>query len=855
MNFYSFDDIKNANCCLRYAQEILPSLGYDIKNDRIQAKWRGGDGYNVALSANGWFDHKEKDGGSVISLCAMTMFGNDNQENIQKAQDYLGSWLGLTPHLVPVKREFDHRESARYKELVANGYVETKHYDYTDEDGRVCFTVYRLEHSNPAAGQKRKEFVQCSPYAPSIANAEKHLYNLPTISQSSWAVLTEGEKDADLLISWGIPATTCNNGAANWRDEYTEELRGKDVVICRDNDDAGLNHAKIVAGKIKDAAKTVRVVCPYPDYSSKHGGDVTDWAEFKGGTSAKFMAMISASKPIAEDDPLFSNEEYSVAQAKKANEKPFTNFKWEEATKQGKRTMERVAIPMSEMLSDLSVRFLGFPRRLGEASLFDFDRETDEINILKTTPDLLAWISDKSKHNYEWTAGTGFVTKDELYSAVVRRARRYEKVSSVPTYPEREDTFSTFREKLTPTPNHRAFNEFVNFFAPADDANALLLKCFIASPLFFRHGIPRPCWIIDSEDAWAVGKTTLVQMVARLYKDIPVCIDLSKRNFDEEKIMQRLLSATGRNARIFLMDNLRGVFDNPFFASLVTLADLSGRPPYGKGEETRPNDLTYVITANSARIGTDISSRSFFVFLKAHEQRQHWESDLMEFIERERFNIFADMIDMMETIRPSANFKTTTRFPVFEREVLYPICGGGDGYEKAMKKILTIRDEANVDNERVVQIGEIVRENIAKAIEPSVDPDELCVFLRNEVVDLWLSSFKMNTQDVRNLIKTKQIKDFSRVVRRYPRSNKNSPLSGILFIGSSVKPAATHSVYRLRLDAERKNAITYGGSPVLDRDLGSEIAELRAENDFAGATNAPCLTDPNTIDVETEEIF
>ena len=62
-------------------------------------------------------------------------------------------------------------------------------------------------------------------------------------------------------------------------------------------------------------------------------------------------------------------------------------------------------------------------------------------------------------------------------------------------------------------------------------------------------------------------------------------------------------------------------------------------------------------------------------------------------------------------------------------------------------------------------------------------------------------------------------------------------------------------MYRLRLDAERKNAITYGGSPVLDRDLGSEIAEMRAESDFAGATNAPRLTDPNTIDVEAEEIF
>jgi hypothetical protein len=310
--------------------------------------------------------------------------------------------------------------------------------------------------------------------------------------------------------------------------------------------------------------------------------------------------------------------------------------------------------------------------------------------------------------------------------------------------------------------------------------------------------------------------------------------------------MQRLLSSTGRNSRIFLMDNLRGVFDNPFFASLVTLADLSGRPPYGKGEETRPNDLTYVITANSARIGTDISSRSFFVFLRAHEQRQRWEADLMDFIKRERFNIFADMIDMIETIRPPANFKTATRFPVFEREVLYPISGGGEGYDKAMQKILAIRDEANVDNERIVQIGEIVRENIQKAIEPTVDPDYLCVFLRNEVVDLWLQSFKMNTQDVRNLIKTKQTKDFSRSVRRYPRSCKHSPLSGILFIGANVKPSNCHSVYRLRLDAERKKAITYGGAPIEDTFLGAEIAEMRAETDF----NAPQLNDPKTVDVE-----
>ena len=850
MNFYSFDDIKAANCCLRFAKEFLPGLGYEIRGDRIQAKWRGGDGFNVALAPEGWYDHKAKDGGSVISLCALTKFGSDTPENVQLAQDFLGQWLGLAPHIVPARPAFDHRESPRYKELVANGYAETAHYDYKDADGNTCFTVYRLEHPHPAPSQKRKDFVQCSPFAPSIKDAPKHLYNLPVIAKSEWAVVVEGEKDAETLIRWGVPATTCNNGSANWRDEYTEELRGKDVVICRDNDDAGLAHARTVARALKDVARTMKVVCP----SALPKGDVTDWAKRENGTSQKFSAIVKAAPSIDADDPIFSDDDYAIAAAKKANEHAFANFRWEEVIKKGKPETLRVPIPIGELVDDLNTRFLGFPHRLGDRELFDHDRDTDKVNMLESRHDLFAWISDKSRHNYEWNSGSGFVSREELFAAVLRRSRRYEKIASVPTWPPRDDTFTTFREKLVHTPGHRAFNDFVSFFAPADDASALLLRCFAAAPLYFRHGISRPCWIIDSEDAWAVGKTTLVQMVARLYKDAPICVDLSKKSFDEEKIMQRLLSATGRNSRIFLLDNLRGVFDNPFFASLVTMSGLSGRPPYGKGEETRPNDLTYVITANSARVGTDISSRAFFVFLRSHPQRENWETDLMDFIDKERFNVFADMIDLFETVCPPPGFKTSTRFPVFERDVLYPMCGGDEGFRSAMSKIFTIRDEANVDNERVVQIGEIVRENIGKTLDPPADPDEVCVFLRNEVVDLWLASIRMNTQDVRNLIKTKQLRDFSRSVKRYPRSNKFAPLSGVLFIGSKVRPTPVVPVYRLRLDAERKKAVTYGDRPVDDTLLGAEIAELRAEQSGEPAVAAPALNPPDVIDVETDQL-
>ena len=824
MKFYSFEQIKAANCCLRYAKEILPGLGYEVRGDRIQAKWRGGDGFNVAIAPEGWYDHKEKEGGSVISLCALTKFGGDTPENIQLAQDFLGSWLGIAPAIVPTRPAFDHRESPRYKELVANGYAETAHYDYTNQEGAVCFTVYRLEHPHPAPSQKRKDFVQCSPFAPSIKDAEKHLYNLPAIAESPWAIVVEGEKDADTLKGFGLPATTCNNGSANWRDEYTEELRGKDVVVCRDNDEAGVVHARTVALALRGVAKSLKVVCP----SAFPKGDVTDWVEREKGSADKFIALVTATPSLADDDPIFSGEGYAIAAAKKANETAFANFTWGETIKNGRPVTEKLPRSLNDLVKDLNTRFLGFPRRLGERLLFDHDLDTNGVNTLESRHDLFAWISDKSKHNYEWQNGSGFVTREELFSAIVRRARRYEKVATVPTWPPREDTYEAFREELKPTPGHAAFNGFCEFFSPATEADALLLRCFVVAPLYYGQGVPRPCWIIDSVDAFAVGKTTLVYRVADLFKDSPISIDLSKTNFDEEKIMMRLISPTGRNSRIFLLDNLRGKLSSSFFASLVTAPMLSGRPPYGRGEETRPNDLTYVITSNSPNFDTDIATRAFILRLKSHPKTKDWERAVKEYTEKNRFAIFADMIDLMRGGAAPASMMPSTRFPVFEREVMWPICGGEEGYRKAISSIVQMRDEANVDNENCIRVGEIVRENIARLFEGQ-DPDMLCVFLRNEVVNLWLRQLNLTVQDVRNLIATKQIKCFSRKVRRYPRSCKSAPLSGILFIGAKVRPTPIVPVYRLRLDADMKKAEKYGDAPVDDTSLGTEIAELRTE--------------------------
>ena len=283
---------------------------------------------------------------------------------------------------------------------------------------------------------------------------------------------------------------------------------------------------------------------------------------------------------------------------------------------------------------------------------------------------------------------------------------------------------------------------------------------------------------------------------------------------------------------------------------------LSGRPPYGRGEETRPNDLTYVITSNSPNFDTDIATRAFILRLKSHAKTKDWERTVKEYTEQNRFAIFADMIDLMRHGAAPLSMTPATRFPVFEREVMWPMCGGEDGYRRAIANIIQMRDEANVDNENCIRIQEIVTENISRTIDGS-DPESLCVFIRNEVVNLWLKQLNMNVQDVRNLIATRQLKCFSRKVRRYPRSNNSSPLSGVLFIGAKARPVPNVPVYRLRLDADMKKAEKYGDYPVDDRLLGEEIAELRAESSFAvPADPAPVAQIPDdAIDTDSEEVF
>jgi 5S rRNA maturation endonuclease (ribonuclease M5) len=126
-------------------------------------------------------------------------------------------------------------------------------YDYTDASGNLLYQVCRLVP---------KDFRQRRPdgsggWVWNMQGVERVLYHLPEVLKTNTVCVTEGEKDADNLCKLGFTATCNSGGAKKWRDEYSEVLRGKDVLIFGDDDEEGRKHVEQVTGSLQGKAKSI----------------------------------------------------------------------------------------------------------------------------------------------------------------------------------------------------------------------------------------------------------------------------------------------------------------------------------------------------------------------------------------------------------------------------------------------------------------------------------------------------------------------------------------------------------------------------------------------------------------------
>ena len=143
-----------------------------------------------------------------------------------------------------------------------------------------------------------RAFVIGEPTAPPNG---KPLYRLPDLRGDGVAFVVEGETCADALTGLGLIATTSGSAdsadAADW-----SPLRGRHVVIWRDNDAAGLRYAEAVTAKLRGIAAAVDWVHLAP-LALPDKGDCVDWLALNPNATAGDVPALARVPPPEPPPP------------------------------------------------------------------------------------------------------------------------------------------------------------------------------------------------------------------------------------------------------------------------------------------------------------------------------------------------------------------------------------------------------------------------------------------------------------------------------------------------------------------------------------------------------------------------
>ena len=139
-----------------------------------------------------------------------------------------------------------------------------------------------------------------------------HLWPHWQLPLSGSVYLFEGEMDALLAHSQGLPSLSVTGGATTWREEWSRALKGRQVIIVPDMDKAGKAGA---TKKAESLAKRCKVrVLQLPNLSGgKDEKDFSDWVLKKGGSGQLLQEMNGKETvPTAHEEEKSSDEELAV---------------------------------------------------------------------------------------------------------------------------------------------------------------------------------------------------------------------------------------------------------------------------------------------------------------------------------------------------------------------------------------------------------------------------------------------------------------------------------------------------------------------------------------------------------------
>lgn len=497
--------------------------------------------------------------------------------------------------------------------------VVSQEYAYTDAEGKLLFQVVR---------KPGKKFSQRRPdgngvWVWNLKGVERVLYRLPDLNArpDDLVYIVEGEKDADRLSGLGLLATTNSGGAGKWKDEYSDTLANRNVVVLPDNDEAGRKHSEQVARSLGERNSSAKIL-KLPGLTEK--GDVSDWLD-AGGSAEELQALV---------------EETAT---------------WEQ--KQQGTVIPRIQLSgkqLHEVLEDVWKAIIeeNDPPSLflssGSLARVEKDRETARIDLLDGDKAygllirLADWYTQRGEH--------------EIHSKPPKDVARDLLANPNPLLPQLEGVITTpiFDKSwsLLNQPGYhpgakiwfqrpQSFEELTVPAIPSKEevakARSLILDdllfdfpfksdsdethAFAALLLPFARRMfdgPTPIHMIEAPTPGS-GKSLLAELISIIAQGgTPSCTTLTK---NEEESRKKLTAILLTGPMIVSIDNIEGGLWSSQFAAAITAPQWEDRI-LGKSQMVKfPNQALWMVSGNNPKLSLEIVRRCIRIRLNPHEER------------------------------------------------------------------------------------------------------------------------------------------------------------------------------------------------------------------------------------------
>ena len=299
----------------------------------------------------------------------------------------------------------------------------------------------------------------------------------------------------------------------------------------------------------------------------------------------------------------------------------------------------------------------GFPRRVGSMLFAETDPPPDgklptsgAIRFITNEAAFFAYLM--RKNDIRWTnrecvdkesgAKRNPASKKEMYEYASAEAMpQYRSVELLPHHPPIDGVY--YPPCTLPEPTGKALKELVDHFNPETDMDRQLMLVALVTPAWGGESGTRPAFVFTSSYSRGVGKTTTASMICEIYGGAP---SITERE-DWEMVRARLLSDEALAQRCVLIDNLKSRLSRSGLEGAITAATIDGKKMY-KGQFSRPNTLTWFITANTPSLSRDLADRSVIIKLGEAKHASNFGDWKADFLRENRAQLISDIISWLK---------------------------------------------------------------------------------------------------------------------------------------------------------------------------------------------------------------